>query len=169
MNKFKKTVSLVTILSLLSIGGVAFASGLQSPAELASELTGKTIVEVQEERSTGKTYGTMARDEGKLEEFKEKMLEQKKEKLNQRVKEEKMTQEQADKIYTEIKNNQATCDGTNAGKAKIGNKDGLGFGNGHAMGQGLKDGQGKQQGERKGQGFGQGQGKGQGNSQNLKR
>lgn len=161
MIKFKKLISSVTILAILGIGGVAFASGVKSPAELASELTGKTLAEVREERTTGKTYGTIAKEEGKLEEFKDQMLEQKQEALNQRVAEGTLTQEEADQVYTRIKDNQANCDGT--GEARIGQENNAGFGKGHGMGHGQRDGQGRKQAN----GHGRGMGLGQGNCQNL--
>jgi hypothetical protein len=96
----------------------------------------------------------MAKDAGKLEEFKAQMLEQKKAILDQRVKDGKLTQEQADEIYNAIKNNQANCDGT--GSAAIGRKYGAGFGLGSGMGNG--QGAGRGAGMRNGYGMGAGRG-----------
>ncbi|SMB79065.1 Protein of unknown function [Desulfonispora thiosulfatigenes DSM 11270] len=149
MIKLKKLVSVVTIVGVLGVGGVAFASGLKTPADITSELTGKTVAEVREERASGKTYGEMAKETGKLEEFKTQMLEQKKEILDQKVEEGNLTKEQADEIYTKIKDNQATCDGTS--EAKIGQKHGVGFGKGQGNGMG------RGAGMRNGQGMGCGQ------------
>jgi len=84
------------------------------------------------------------------------MLEQKKIVLDQKVKDGRLTQEQADAIYNAIKNNQATCDGT--GRAGIGRKYGAGLGQGCGMGLG----QGAGLGMRNGGGFGGGMGAGRG-------
>lgn len=134
MKKFKKLAVLVTAIGVLGAGGAVYAASSATPADIVSGLTGKTVQEFQQERATGKTYGTIAKDAGKLDEFKAQMLEQKKEILKQRVKEGRLTQEQADKILNAIKNNQANCDGNN--KASIGKKYGAGFGQGNGMGKG---------------------------------
>lgn len=79
--------------------------------------------------------------------FKAQMLEQKKDILDQRVKDGILTQQQADDIYNGIKAKQADCDST--GKAGIGKKFGAGFGQGKGM--------------RNGAGCGMGSGTGMGN------
>ena len=68
-------------------------------------------------------------------EIKSQMLEQKIAIINERVKEGKITQEQADQIINEIKENQASCDVI--GSRKIGKKYGLGFGKGNGQGRGM--------------------------------
>ena len=90
------------------------------------------------QRETGITFGTIAQEAGKLDEFKVQTLEQKKIILDQRVKAGNLAQAQADQSYNSIKTNQATCDGT--GNAQIGQRKGAGFGQG--QGQGMGDGQG---------------------------
>jgi hypothetical protein len=82
------------------------------------------------------------------------MLVQKKAVLDQRVKDGKLTQEQADTIYQAIEANQANCDGT--GGARIGQKNGVGFGQG--MGKGMGQGNGS------GSGGGMGMGRSAGNN-----
>lgn len=135
---------------MLGASGTAFAATAMTPAEIVSGLTGESVEELYKERSAGKTYGTIANEAGKLEEFKAQILEQKKAVLDQRVRDGRLTQEQADKIYNSIKNNQATCDGT--GSAGIGKKYGAGFGQGSGMG--LGQGTGNGAGMRNGGGFG---------------
>lgn len=132
MKGFKKIAAVISIVGVLGISGAAFAANVMTPAEIVSGLTGKSVTEVNQERATGKTYGTIANDAGKLDEFKTQMLEQKKAILDQRVKDGYLTQEQADQIYNSIKNNQATCNGT--GSARMGRKAGAGFGQGSGMG-----------------------------------
>lgn len=134
MKNVKKFVALATVIGVLGLSGVVYAADIKTPADIAAALTGKTVAEVYEERSEGKTYGTIASEAGKLEEFKEQMLEQKKAILEQRVKDGELTQEQADQLLTRIQNNQAICDGT--GNAGIGQSVRAGFGRGSGGGSG---------------------------------
>ncbi|MDD4726001.1 MAG: DUF2680 domain-containing protein, partial [Tissierellia bacterium] len=73
-----------------------------------------------------KTYGSIAIEAGKLDEFKSEMLEIKKENLAALVEAGTITQEKADAILKAIEENQAVCDGT--GSAKFGRNLGAGFG-----------------------------------------
>lgn len=147
MMGLKKVAAVVSIAGLLGAGGVAYAATL-TPADIAASLTGKTVDELRVERAAGKTYGTIAKEAGKFDEFKAQMMEQKKAVLEQRVQEGQITQEKADQIITAIEENQATCDGD--GQAAIGQKQGAGFGRGNGMGAG--------KGMRKGNGLGYGDG-----------
>lgn len=143
MLKFKKTIILGAM--VLTIGATSLtvfaASKYKTPAEAAAGLTGKTVESVIKEKAdTGKTYGTIAKEAGKLTEFKNETLEMKKDILAERVKDGKITQERADEIITALKENQADCDGTGTGRT--GQKMGAGFGgngggNGGGMGKGL--------------------------------
>lgn len=130
----KKITSIIAIVGLISLSGAAFAAELQSPGQIAAELTGKTTAEVATERAAGKTYGAIADDAGKLEEFQKQMLEQKKAILQQRVKDGVMTQAQADALIEAIEKNQAACDGT--GSKQLGRGTGAGFGMGMGRGAG---------------------------------
>ena len=141
MKGFKKIAAIVVAVGIIGSGGIAFAATTaKTPAQIAAGLTNKTVDQVTSERAAGKTYGTIANEAGKLDEFKAQILEQKKAILDQRVKDGTMTQQQADEIYNAIKNNQATCDGT--GNAAIGKKYGAGFGMGNGMGRGSGNGKG---------------------------
>ena len=149
MKNFKSYITVATIVGLLGVTGTAFAAVTgQTPAEIAASVTGQTVEQVTAERATGKTYGTIANEAGKLDEFKVATLEQKKAILAKRVADGNLTQEQADAIYNRLVTNQATCDGT--GSAAIGRSMGAGFGQG--MGQGM--------GQRNGGGFRGGMGRG---------
>ena len=161
MKNFKSYIAAATIVGLLGVTGTAFAAITgQTPAEITAGLTGKTVDQVTSERATGKTYGTIASEAGKLDEFKAQTLEQKKAILDQRVKDGNLTQAQADAMLNSIATNQATCDGT--GTARLGRSMGAGFGQGQGMGlgQGQKRGQGMGNGsaQRNGGGFGGGMG-----------
>lgn len=149
MKNMKKIIVLVVAVSALGLAGVAYAADIKTPADIAATLTDKSVADVTQERAEGKTYGTIADEAGKLDEFKAQILEQKKAVLDQRVKDGTLSQEQADEIYNKISTNQATCDGT--GSAAIGKNYGVGFGQGTGMGKGM------------GRGTGRGAGMGNGN------
>jgi len=149
MKKVKKLIVAITAVGVLGAAGAVYAWETKNPAEITAGITGKSVEDVYNERQTGKTYGTIAKESGKLDEFKQSMLEQKKVVLDQRVKDGNLKQQQADEIYNTIKNNQVSCDGT--GNAKIGKKFGAGFGRGQGMGKGMGYG-----------GFGSGMGYGRG-------
>lgn len=140
MKNIKKMVLSLAVVTVLSTGVVFAAVATKTPAEVAAGLTGKSIEEVTTERTSGKTYGTIAEEAGKLEEFKTETLLQKKQLLDQRVKDGNLTQEAADEIYNSIVTNQETCDGT--GSAGIGKMNGAGFGQGRGQGRGMGSGQG---------------------------
>ena len=142
MRNFKKLVAAATIVGMLGIVGVAsasYATGATTPAGIVSALTGKSVEAVTAERAAGKTYGTIANDAGKLDEFKTENLAAKKALLDQRVTDGTLTQAQADATYKSLETNQATCDGT--GSAGIGQRSGAGFGQGMGMGAGAGTGQ----------------------------
>ena len=110
------------------------ASKYDSPAEAAAALTGKSVEEVIKIRQEeNKTLGTQVDEVGKLDEFKQEILEQKKEILQERVADGRLTQEQADEILFNLETNQANCDGTGLGSGMMNgyrNGNGNGFGNG---------------------------------------
>lgn len=134
MRNMKKIIAVIAAVGVLGAAGVIYAAEIKTPADIVSAITGKTSDQVIKERTEGKTYGTIAKEAGKLDEFKVQILEQRKAVLDQRVKDGTMTQERADEIYNAIKDNQANCDGT--GSAGIGRKYGAGFGRGSGMGSG---------------------------------
>lgn len=152
MKKFTKIRNLGTMIltvGVLSITAFA-ASNYNTPAEAVAGLTGKTVESVIKEKTeTGKAYGTIADEAGKLTAFKAEMIAIKKDALAEKVAAGIMTQEKADEILAAIEENQANCDGT--GTKKIGQMLGAGFGgmNGECRG----NGQGKRQGD-----MGRGQG-----------
>jgi len=132
MRNLKKLVAVVTALTVMVAAGAVYASPI-TPAEIVAGLTGKTTEAVNDLRDSGETYGAIANDAGKLDEFQAQMLDQRKAILDQRVKDGSLTQTQADAIYNNMKNNQALCDGTGTGR--MGN--GAGYGMGNRMGSGV--------------------------------
>lgn len=133
--KLKKLLAVVTVVGVLGATGIAYAADISSPAAIVSGLTGKSVESVTEERADGKTYGTIAAESDKLDEFKAEMLKQKKAVLDQRVADGTLTQAEADEIYNNMKERMALCDGTGTG-AGCGLGAGLGQGSCGGLGRG---------------------------------
>ena len=132
----KKTLAALVTVGILSIGVATFAATALSPAEIASKLTGKDLAVVQQERTAGKTYGTIAKDVGKLDEFKKEMLENRKAAIDERVNNGQMTKEDAAKLLAAMEERMATCDGTGMAAGGLGQKFGAAFGQGGGRGNG---------------------------------
>lgn len=136
ISKTKKFILAGALLAVVGGSGAAYAATAASPAEILSDLTGKSTETLYEQRDEGTTFGALAIEEGVQEQFKERMLENKKEILQERVEEERLTQEEADAIYERMEQNQENCDGTAQG-ACVGEARGLGFGRGSRGGNGF--------------------------------
>lgn len=157
MTKFKKIAILGAV--VLTIGAFSLTSFAQSiyktPAEAAAGLTGKTVESVIAERQeTGKSYGAIAGEAGKLEEFKAENIQIKKDALEARVAAGTLTRERADEIIKALEANVGNCDGT--GTDRVGQGYGAGFGGGCGNGNGNGNGYGRGQGGGCGMGCGQG-------------
>lgn len=137
MRKLRRILSLLAAVTMLTTSSItAMAAVDQTPAHIVAELTGKSVEDVIDERfSTGKTYGALAAEAGKLDEFKEESLKLKEEILQQNVTDGILSQEEADEILAAIKDRQAICDGTGYGSG-LGNGYGYGCGGGFGRGQG---------------------------------
>lgn len=143
----------VAVAAVAATSVTAYAASASTPAEAVAGITSRTEESIVSERQeSGKTYGTIAAEAGKLEEFQAEMLELRKENLAAQVAAGTITQERADEILKTIEENQAVCDGT--GTARIGQATGARFGSSGA-GQGLGRGN-------NGSGTGRGQGAGRG-------
>lgn len=139
MKKMKRFVTVgVTVLTLSSMAVTAFAaSDFKFPHEIVSELTGETVEAIHAERKDSKiSLEDIAEEAGKLDEFQTEMeenrkilFENKKEMLNERVEEGKITQERADEILEMIEKRQENCDGEGFGRAECGAGRGYRFGN----------------------------------------
>ncbi|HOD92889.1 MAG TPA: hypothetical protein PLT91_02730 [Clostridia bacterium] len=115
MTKIKRIM--VIGLVILSLGAVAIAgvaaTEYKTPAEAYSALNGVTTEEAYALRkSTGKTFGMLALEAGKSEEFKSIILQMKKDKINESVVSGEITQEEADALLAKLEANMANCDGT---------------------------------------------------------
>lgn len=141
MKVLKKLSVVASIIGVVGLGSFAYAADYTSPVEITSELTGKSVENLQEERQSGKTYGELAKDSGKQKEFKSSMLEHRKSILKERVAEGKITQEKVDEMLHKIEENIKDCDGT--GRKDMGKENGIGFGegkrNGRGNGQGMEN------------------------------
>ena len=124
---------LAALLITLSFPSFTKAAANETPASIVARLTGRTVEDVVREKlETGKTYGTIAKENGKLKEFQKECLKLKEKALEKDVKNGYLSQKEADKILAAIKANQETCNGT--GNGRCGN--GRGYGNGRGSGQG---------------------------------
>lgn len=143
MKSFIKILILLAVLMVVMTAGVALASGLKSPAEVLAGLSGQPMDELQIKRREGRTYGSIAEDYGKLEEFREQVLEQKEAILDKRVEEGYITPEKAEEIRERMG---AFCDGEGSpGICNHGYGAGFGMGTRHGVGQkkGLGHGRGR--------------------------
>lgn len=135
----KKLLIVITLAAIMLIGAtVAYAAAAaKTPAEIISGLTGNTVEQVQEARQDGKTYGAQAVEANKLDEFKAQRLEQYKLALDEAVKEKRLTQPEADKLYETMKSRMDNCTGNGNGCGQgngCGNGGRQGFGRGNGMG-----------------------------------
>lgn len=139
MMKKKLFVACALTLALATTSLTAFAAtSYNTPAEAAADITGKTVEEVTQQRQSGTTYGAIAAEAGKLEEFKQAMQDIYKNALAERVSSGAMTQEQADALLAARAERQSTCDGSASGNGGCG----LGLGGGRGMGCGKGSGRG---------------------------
>lgn len=128
MKKFRRTITVgAVVFAVVALSLTALAADAATPAAVAAEVTGQTVENVTANRmESRKTYGAIASDAGKLEEFKGKMFEAKKAILKEKVASGAVTQEKADAILEALENNMASCDGS--GSAQIGSSMGAAFG-----------------------------------------
>lgn len=123
----KKLFVVIAVAVALLIGATAAlaATPAKTPAEIAAELTGKTVEQVSEARDSGKTYGAQAAEANKLQEFKDERLAQYETALEEAVKENRITQAEADELYETMKSRMDSCTGDGIG-AGLNNGCGLG-------------------------------------------
>lgn len=149
-NMKKFAVGCIAVLTLVSASVTSFAaSAYQTPAEAAAGVTGQSLEDVIAQRQSGKSYGSIAADAGKLSEFQQATREIQQDRLNAGVANGTITQEQADAWIAAMQERQSVCDGTGMGAGC-----GLGAGNcGLGAGMGLGQGQGRGQGRGMGLGL----------------
>jgi len=153
MKNLKKLFAIALVVGLMGAVGVAYAAVTKTPAEITAAVTGQTVSEVNQERAAGQSYGAIANEAGKLDEFKAQMLEQRKALLDERIKTGTLTEEQAKVIYERMQDRMANCTGDSTGMC--GNR-GAGSGQGCGMGMGRGNGNGNGQGMMNGGGRGMG-------------
>lgn len=153
-NAKKLFAGAIVCLALVATSVTAFAaSNYSTPAEAVAGITGRTTDSViSEKMESDKTYGEIAAEAGKLDEFKSEILLIKKERLAAQVADGTITQEKAGEIIKALEEKQAVCDGT--GSAKTGQNMGARFGS-NGKGQGLGGAnQGPNMGQYQSQGYG---------------
>ena len=142
MKNKKLLTGITTILMLATFSVTALAdSPYSSAVEAVAGVTGKTVEEVIAERQNGDTYGMIADEEGMLDEFKQVILDMKKDMLDAQIYNGTLTESQADEILTDIETRQGICDGTGIGQSgkcsmRLNGSGGRGMGRGN----GLRDG-----------------------------
>lgn len=138
------------------------AAKYDSPQDALAGITGKSVEEIAEMKVENKTYGAIAAEAGKLDEFKAELFEQKKENLQERVTEGKIAQEDADALLERVQEHQALCDREGNPSEGLMEGAGLQLGNGpkdgNGNGEGLQSGEGNGIKERAGDGNGNGKG-----------
>ena len=102
---------LAALLITLSFPSFTKASASETPASIVARLTGRTVEDVIREKvETGKTYGTIAKENGKLKEFQKECLGLKEKALKKDVENGYLSQKEADKIIPkEDKNDEKRC------------------------------------------------------------
>lgn len=126
-------------IAALSLTTSALAAPLYAtPAEAAAGVTGKTLEEVQAERWSGKSYGTIAAEAGA--EFQAAVWEMQAETLAAWVAEGFLTQEEADAQLDALQQRQTVCDGLGGFGCGLGRGGGFGGGLGRGDGRGLRSG-----------------------------
>ncbi|NMA48358.1 MAG: hypothetical protein GX947_01075 [Tissierellia bacterium] len=105
----KKLVVLMAVVMVLGTMSVAFADSSFNPASIFAKFKGiDEEAAYQMRRDTGMRFGELAEKEGFSEEFREEMQKVKKARLEDLVKEGRITQERANEILANFE----TCDGT---------------------------------------------------------
>jgi len=122
------TMLLVMGLVVISLVGttVFAAEVIKTPAEVYSDLSGVSVNEAYEQRGSDKTFGQLAEEIDKYDEFREEMLNNKKAIIAERVKKGQITQEQADELLSAIEEHLCTT----PGEQRLGREYGIGFGRG---------------------------------------
>ena len=111
----KLLTSLLAVMTLTTAPISVLAQG-NNPAEITKEVTGQSAEEIYTRRQQGVTYGTIAKEAGKLVEFQNQKLELAKNNLQNKVNQGQMTQEQANQMIDNMKQNQANCDQSGTGQ-----------------------------------------------------
>lgn len=132
-NKKKIMTGCALALALSAATMTSFAAAAyKTPAEAVSGLTGKTLDEVTTERKSGKSYGSIASEAGKLSEFQQAVADIHEDKLSEAVADGTLTQEQADAQLAAIRERQTACDGNGSGNSAA-----TGYGAGGCNGTGM--------------------------------
>ncbi|WP_127724367.1 hypothetical protein [Anaerosphaera multitolerans] len=120
-------LAIVSVMIFSMNANVFAAEEYSTPAEIVADLTGREVVDVISERfESQKTYGTIAEEAGVFEEYQKLVFQIKKDTIEQRVKDGKLSRNEADDFIKAIEDNLKTCDGT--GKNFLGQDYGIGFG-----------------------------------------
>lgn len=109
----KKFIIATTTMLIIGLGTISFATGYSSPSEILTKLTKKSQEHILEE-SNYKSYGKIAQENDVFEDFQKEMLKQKKIMLDEKVKSNIITKEEADLMYKRMNENMKNCDPSNS-------------------------------------------------------
>ena len=101
-------VSLVLGLAVVSFA----ATDWKKPAEILSDLTGQPVDDIQAARQNGESYGQQAVSKNVLEAFKQEHIAQVKTRLEEEVAAGRLTDDESDRLLTELETRAEACDGT---------------------------------------------------------
>ncbi len=125
----KMNVAVIFVIAVFFFGAASAAaySGSDSPVAVLSDLTGKSADSLAERKmSTGKSFGEIASEEGKLIEFRHEMLKMKKNLVVKQAETGAVSEKEACDIIANIKRCKGCCDGK--GSYRLKRKCGVGFG-----------------------------------------
>jgi len=107
----KKPLIFITTMVIFTTGVISVNALTTSKDEILSKLTGEKIEKIAELKKEYKTYGDIASEYGKRDEFRKENLELKKEIIEEKVKGGDLSREEANSIITKIESRMKNCDG----------------------------------------------------------
>lgn len=156
-----KNIAIAGLLAL-GVGATSFTvyaqANYDNPREALSAMTGKTMEEIHDLRQTeGVTKAELFNSEADYKAFQDEVLEQRKERVQERVENGNLTQERADEILTRMQDGTFKQDGSGLGQGEncMDGQEGMGIRNHERLGNQNQEGKGNQHGPR-GNGLGLG-------------
>ncbi|MGL5151411.1 MAG: hypothetical protein ACRC7N_12660 [Clostridium sp.] len=125
MSKNIKKIGFLSLVLIVCFNFVmANAKEVKHPADILSQLTGKSIEEIKSEHNKGKSYGEIAKNYGVLDKFKDVKLSNRKERIDKLVIDGKISKEEAQQMYDQYKEYIEKWDGSGKleGKCKGGRR-----------------------------------------------
>ena len=112
----KKNVMIISAITMLSVSMISTLAYSQSAIDALTPLTGLDSETIVELRDSGSTFMDIATSEGVADEFRSVMQSIRIDRINQKLEDGKLTQEQADAAIEHITTAAETCDGEASGE-----------------------------------------------------